>query len=72
MPPQREKWLTDLGLQWKLYNGSYWENSYNELARFQRENGVRITYLRICLSSSSSKINQTEFQCKTTITPVQS
>ena len=61
MPTQREKWLTDLGLQWKLYNGSYWENSYNELARFQRENGVRISHLT--LSSSSSKVKQPECQC---------
>jgi len=39
MPSQREKWLTDLGLQWKLYNGSYWEETFNELARFEKENG---------------------------------
>ena len=39
MPPQREKWLTDLGLQWKLYNGSYWEETFNQLVQFEKENG---------------------------------
>merc|ERR1719261_145549 len=37
--PQREKLLADLGLEWKLYNGSYWENSYNQLVRFKEEHG---------------------------------
>merc|ERR1712100_305681 len=36
---QRSKWLTDLGFQWKLYNGSYWEESFHKLERFKTENG---------------------------------